>query len=85
MNQTIKEVVYKKGTTKQIDFIAKIGGMNEEETNVFKLIHEGRSDEYIIDVLGLTRKSYKKVEDAMRIKLVIALFECINSHMSETI
>lgn len=83
MNQTIKEVVYKKGSAKQIKFIAEIGGMDEEETNVFKLIHEGRSDEYIIDVLGMSRKSYKKVEDAMRTKLVVALFECINSHMNE--
>lgn len=82
MNQTIKEVVYKKGSNKQINFIAEIGGMNEEETNVFKLIHEGRSDEYIIDVLGLSRKSYKKVEDSMRTKMVIALFECINCHMN---
>lgn len=81
MNQTIKEVVYKKGSHKQINFIAEIGGMDEEETSVFKLIHEGRSDEYIIDVLGMSRKSYKKVEDSMRTKLVVALFECINGYM----
>lgn len=83
MNQTIKEVVYKKGSARQINFIAEIGGMDEEETSVFKLIHEGRSDEYIIDVLSLSRKSYKKIEDSMRTKLVVALFECINSHMNK--
>lgn len=83
MNQTIKEIVYKKGNSKQINFIAEIGGMTTEEKEVFKLIHEGRSDEYIIDVLGMTRKSYKKVEDAMRTKMVVALFECINSHMGK--
>ena len=82
MNQTIKEVVYKKGSAKQIRFIADIGGMDSEERQVFELIHEGRSDEYIIDVLGMSRKSYKKVEDSMRTKMVVALFECINSHMN---
>lgn len=83
MNQTIKEIVYRKGNLRQINFIAEIGGMDKEESDVFRLIHEGRSDEYIIDVLGMTRKSYKKVEDSMRTKLVVALFECINSHMNK--
>ena len=83
MNQSIKEVVYGKGTDKQINFIAMVGGMNSEETQMFHLIHDGRSDAYIIDTMGLSRKSFKKIEDSMRTKLVVALFECINKYMNE--
>lgn len=31
MNQTLKDTVYGKGTKRQVEFMAELGGMNEEE------------------------------------------------------
>lgn len=83
MNQILKDVVYGKGTQKQIDFIAEIGGMNEEETKIFNMIHRKVPDEVIQDELGICKNSYRRVEESIRAKLTIAIFECINCHMEE--
>lgn len=78
MNQVLKYTIYGKGTLEQVRFLAKIGGMNEEETQLFELLHNGSPDEYIQDVLGVSRRTYERIEEAVRAKLTIALFTCIN-------
>lgn len=84
MNQIIKDVVYGKGTQRQIDFMAATGGMNAEEKQVFQLIHDQKTEQYIQDVMGLSRKSYERIEESVRAKLLIAVFECINQHMERS-
>jgi len=82
MNPVLKDVVYGKGTQRQVDFMAKIGGMNAEEKRLFQLVHEGMEDIDIMEELSLTnRKSYMRIENAVRAKLLLAIFECINQHM----
>lgn len=83
MNQVLKDTVYGKGTQRQVDFMAEIGGMNQEERKVFQLIHEGKSELYIQEELSLSRNSYERLEETVRAKLLIACFECINCHMEE--
>lgn len=78
MNQVLKDRVYRMGTQKQVDYISKIGGMNEEEYNVFNLIHHGYTDLYIQEELNLSRKSYDRIIESVRAKLLLAVFECIN-------
>lgn len=34
MNQALKDAVYNKGTLRQVNFMAAVGGMNEEETGI---------------------------------------------------
>lgn len=81
MNQVLKDTVYNKGTKKQVEFMAEIGGMNEEKKAIFFMIHEGKTDSCIQDTLNLSRRSYERVEESIRAKLLIAVFECINHHM----
>lgn len=78
MNQIIKDVIYGKGTNAQVKFLAKIGGMNEEEQEIFMYFHQGKTDAYIQDEMGLSRKAYERIEESVRAKLTIALFTCIN-------
>lgn len=85
MNQVLKDTVYNRGTKKQALFMARIGGMNEEETEIFLMLHAGKSDQVIMDVQGLSRKSYLRIEESIRAKLLLAVFECINSHMEEMV
>ena len=81
MNQIIKDIVYGKGTQKQLDFLSKIGGMNEEETKIFNLIHQQQTDLDIQLEMGMDKKTYARVEESVRAKLLLAIFECINCHM----
>ena len=81
MNQILKDIVYGKGTQRQVNFMAELGGMTEEERSVFQMIHEGQTDLFIQEELCLDRKTYKRIEEAVRAKLLIAVFECINCHM----
>ena len=83
MNQVLKDSVYKKGTIRQVDFMAEVGGMNEEERAIFHLIHEGKTDIYIQQELSLSRKAYARIEESIRAKLLLVVFECINHYMDD--
>ena len=83
MNQCLKDTVYGKGTQKQIDWMARIGGMNEEETKVFNMIHNGKTDTFIQEEMGMSRRGYERVEESVRAKLLLATFECINCHIEQ--
>lgn len=78
MNQILKDTVYGKGTKQQVQLMAEIGGMNEEETTLFMHIHNGLSDITIQEEMGLSRKAYERIEESVRAKLLLAIFECIN-------
>lgn len=81
MNQIIKDTIYGLGTQKQICFLADIGGMNEEEKRFFQLAHEGKSDQVIMDEMNIGRRSYERVYSAVKAKLIIAVFYCVNHTM----
>lgn len=78
MNQVLKDAVYTKGSDAKAVYMAKLGGMNEEETKVFMLLHQGKADAYIQDVMDLTRPSYERIEESIRAKLLLAVFDCID-------
>lgn len=78
MNQAIKERVYRCGSKKQAEYMANISGMSEEQRRMLMLLHDGKPDDFIMDTMGLSRKSYKRIEESMRMKLLLAVFQCIN-------
>ena len=81
MNQYLKDIVYGKGTQRQIDFLAHLGGMTDEEYKVFNLIHQQATDLDIQLEMALDKKTYARVEESVRAKLLLAVFECINCHL----
>ena len=81
MNQALKDAVYCLGTTRHVDFMAGLAGMSEVEAQMLHLIHEGQTDLFIQEELGLSRSAYARLESSMWTKLAIAVFDCINSKM----
>ena len=81
MNQILKERVYAMGNQAQVDFLKHISGMDEEEQKAFQMMHEKKSDEFISDSLGMSRKYYEKVIESMRTKLLVGVMQCINFTM----
>lgn len=78
MNQILKRCVYNMGTDRQAEFLADLGGMKPREKEVFMMMHADKGDDYIMDTLGYTKKSYAPIEKAVRTKLLLAVMECIN-------
>ena len=87
MNQILKDCVYGKGTQAQVDMMAELGGMNDEETRLFVLLHKGYTETAIRMEMGLSStNAYSRIESAVRAKLTIAIFHCINytqDHMNK--
>lgn len=87
MNAILKESVYGKGTQRQVDLMAYLGGMNDEETTMFNLLHKGKTETFICGEMHLSsHNSYERIESAVRAKLLIAVFACINyaeDHMTK--
>lgn len=81
MNQILKEAVYSKGTEDQINVLADVGGMNQEERDMLHLMHENKDDQYIQDAMHVSRKSFEKIQVGMRTKLNIAIFRCVDFYM----
>lgn len=81
MNQYLKFAVYTMGTTKQCDFMAQLGGMSEDEKTVFTMLHDGRNEVEIQDKLHLSKSAYDLIEERVRKKVLIAVFDCINFRM----
>lgn len=78
MNQCLKRTVYQRGTKKQAEFVAAKSGMNERETQLLLLLHDGKDDDFIEYEMGCGRKTVKLIEESMRAKLLLYIFELIN-------
>lgn len=81
MNQAIRSRVYGKGNRHHVEFMVDLCGMNETEAAVFRLLHDGRSDSYIEDAVGITKPTREAIESSVSAKLGIGVFECINKTM----
>ena len=78
MNQILKNRIYSYGTQKHVDLLAKLGGMNEEETKIFNLNHQGHTDLYIQEEMGISKSCLGRIEESISAKVKIAVFDCLN-------
>lgn len=81
MNQTIQRRVYQLGNRDQVAFIANLSGMDGEVRKVFEMLHRGCKEREICDTLGMEHDAYSAIEDMVKIKLALAIFDCINFKM----
>lgn len=81
INQYLKNRIYGTGSQKHVDFLSKVSGMNDLERRMFQMLHERKPDEVIASELGLSKNSYNLVEECVRVKVTLAVFECINHYM----
>lgn len=81
MNQVLKDHVYSMGCMAEVRFLAEIGGMNDEEQRVFELYHEGKTDLFVQEELGIDKKTLSRIEESVRTKLTVAIIKCINFSM----
>lgn len=81
MNPAVRNRVYGKGNRHHVAFMIELCGFNETEASMFRLLHDGRSDQFIEDTLGITKPTREALEESIAAKLGIGIFECINKAM----
>lgn len=81
MNQVMQRKVYQLGTDEQAEFLADIGGMKGEVKRAFLLLHDGYKEQFIRNELGIEHDAYTLIEEMVSAKLMLAIFDCINSKM----
>lgn len=81
MNPVVRNRVYGKGNRHHVEFMIELCGFNDLESDMFRLLHEGKSDQYIEDALGITKPTREALESSIGAKLGIGIFECINKAM----
>ena len=77
MNQILKRRVYKLGTEDQLAYVAKRGGMDDTEAEIFRRLHKGESDLQIQGELGLSDSVYEDLELSVSLKTAVGVLMCI--------
>lgn len=78
MNQILKRRVYQQGTRKMVRYLAELTEMSPDETEMFLMFHERKDDQYVMDTLGMSKDSFKLIEESMSTKLLLGILQCIN-------
>ena len=82
MNQALKNEIYQLGTDEQAGFIVRSAGLTEKEQAVFWAWRNGEEDIDIAgDLFDGNEKKMKTVERRIRMKIAIAVFDCISFRM----
>lgn len=81
MNQCLQSCVYTMGNRKQCEYIAELGGMNDEEREIYLMLHEGTTADAIQGLRPIDRKAYEKVEDSIRKKFAVGVIACVTYKM----
>lgn len=82
MNQVLKRCVYSLGTDEQVDFVAKMGGMNDTEKKIFKKMHQGEKDLEIQMDMNMSDNTHETFETSVRLKVAVAVLQCIDRCMN---
>lgn len=84
MNPVVRRRVYGKGNRHHVNFMIDLCGLTTAEAQMFQLLHEGRTDQFIEDSMGITKPTREAMEESIGAKLGIGVFECINRVMDMT-
>ena len=84
MNPAVRRRVYGKGNRHHVAFLIDLCGFSQTEAQMFRMLHDGASDQLIEDTLGITKPTREALEEAIGAKLGIGIFDCINRAMDMT-
>lgn len=78
MNQTLKDRFYSNGNSRHVKYVAKKGGMTDEEADLLRLLNEKRDDHYIMDSLSIDKNRLQALEKSVGIKTAYAILHAID-------
>lgn len=78
MNTCMRERFYSNGNARHIAYIIKESGMTDEETTLFKLLHDNADDAMVEDTMCIDRKRRAMPETLVARKVAIAILHAID-------
>ena len=78
MNQALGERFYSQGNKKHIDYIARISGMNDQEAEIFRLMHNGADDLMVESTMCIDRKRRARLEKMVAQRVAFAVLHALD-------
>ena len=78
MNQALRERVYSQGNKKHIDDVVRVSGMNEQEAEIFRLMHNGADDLMVESAMCIDRKRRSQLEKMVAQRVAFAVLHALD-------
>lgn len=78
MNQALRERFYSQGNKKHIDYIVRVSGMNDQEAEIFRLMHNGADDLMVESVMCIDRKRRSQLEKMVAQRVSFAVLHALD-------
>ena len=78
MNQALRERFYSQGNKKHIDYVIRISGMNEQEAEIFRLMHNRADDLMVESVMCIDRKRRSQLEKMVAQRVAFAVLHALD-------
>ena len=78
MNQALRERFYSQGNKKHIDYVVRVSGMNEQEAELFRMLHNGADDLMVESTLCIDRKRRSQLEKMVAQRVSFAVLHALD-------
>lgn len=78
MNQALRERFYSQGNKKHIDYVVRVSGMNEQESELFRLMHNGADDLIVESTMCIDRKRRSQLEKMVAQRVAFAVLHALD-------
>ena len=78
MNQALRERFYSQGNKKHIDYIVSVSGMNEQEAELFRMMHNGADDLMVESTMCIDRKRRAQLEKMVAQRVSFAVLHALD-------
>ena len=78
MNQALRERFYSQGNKKHVDYIVRVSGMTEQESEIFRMMHNGADDLMVESAMCIDRKRRSQLEKMVAQRVSFAVLHALD-------
>ena len=78
MNQALRERFYSQGNKKHIDYLIRVSGMNDQEEELFRLMHNRADDLMVESTMRIDRKRRSQLEKMVAQRVSFAILHALD-------
>ena len=78
MNQALRKRFYSQGNKKHIDYVIRASGMSEQETEIFRMMHNGADDLMVESTMCIDRKTPSQLEKTVTQRVAFAVHHALD-------
>lgn len=78
MNQALRERFYRQGNKKHIEYVIRTSGMSKQESELFRMLHDGADDFLVESTLCIDRKRRAQLEKMVAQRVSFAVLHALD-------